>query len=666
MTIKSLKYIPVLLLFVNLALPVNAATFTVTNNSDAGAGSLRQAITDSNANAGADIIEFNIPGFGPHIIQLLSTLPDITDTVDINGYSEPGAAAATAANNAKLKIKLDGTLAGVFSHALSLNADNSRVKGLLINNFNGPGIIILGDNNLVRGCYIGTNKNGTQARPNGSAGITISGNNNEIGGTSPAHLNLISANLTSGVYIAGDSNTVHGNIIGLDISTTIDLGNDEAGVSVYGNNNLIGGAADGAGNVISGNSIGVLFGGTGANNQLQGNIIGTDITGTSNALGLGNVDGVVVGSLGANEVGGTVPEARNIISNNIDTGVEVVSDGNIVQGNYIGTDINGASALANGSAGILLNGNFNSIGGVVPEARNIISGNDSAGIYIQPVLGSIDKPRFNKVQGNYIGTDVTGTVAIANGYSGIFMTDADGNLIGGSGEHAGNLISGNVDDGILIRTLTDGLNSNANLVLSNIIGADASGTLPLANTSSGIRIDGSNNNVIGGSLNGIDNLIAYNGLNGVTIESGHSNAILGNRVHSNSVLGIDLSNDGVTANDLSDVDAGPNNLQNFVTITSATAGVADITIAADLNSAANTTYRVEFFSSVVCDASGHGEAEEFIGAVAATTDALGNSSGTHTFNTIVPVGHFITATVTQVSGIVPKDTSEFSACVSVL
>lgn len=649
-----------------LASTASSATFTVTNTADSGAGSLSQAIDDANSNAGADTIAFNIPGLGPHTIQPLSALPDITDTVDIDGYSQPGSSSATSSANAEIKIVLDGSLAGLIAEGLYLDANNSRIRGLVINNFSADGIVVDGDNNLIRGCYIGTNEQGTLSSPNGMAGINISGNTNEVGGTMPAHLNIISANLTNGVNISGDGNVVHGNIIGLDNSTTVDLGNNESGISIYGSNNIIGGIQEGSANVISGNNTGVLIGGAGSNNQLQGNIIGTDKTGTSNLLGLGNVTGVILGSVGTNEVGGTAAGSANVISNNIGPGIDVMTDGNIVQGNYIGTDINGDAALANGSAGVYIYGDFNTVGGVIPEARNIISGNDSAGIYIQPLIFSDDKPRFNKVQGNYIGTDVTGTFAIPNGYSGIFMTDADANMIGGYGADAGNLISGNQDDGIVIRTFTYGLNSNANLVMANKIGTDASGLLPVANTSSGVRISGADNNRIGSNIAGTENIIAYNGANGITIEDGINNAIIANSIHSNIVLGIDLNADGVTPNDGFDLDTGANNLQNFAIVTSATSNGVTTTIDADIHSNQNSTYRLDFYSSSVCDGSNHGEGENHIGSVTGTTGAFGNASGSHVFNTAVPLGHFITATVSDMSGIFPKNTSEFSECISVL
>ena len=63
-----------------------AATFTVTNTDDAGAGSLRQAILDANGNVGPDIIDFGPAAAGT--ITLADHLPHVSDDVDIQG---PGA-----------------------------------------------------------------------------------------------------------------------------------------------------------------------------------------------------------------------------------------------------------------------------------------------------------------------------------------------------------------------------------------------------------------------------------------------------------------------------------------------------------------------------------------------------------------------------------------------
>src|SRR5438105_5790153 len=118
-----------------------AVTFTVTNTNDSGAGSLRQAILDANANPGTDMISFNIPGGGSHVITPASALPTITDPVEIDGYTQAGASPNTLldGDNAVLLIELNGSNIGGFTltPGLQINASNCEVRGLVINRFIG-------------------------------------------------------------------------------------------------------------------------------------------------------------------------------------------------------------------------------------------------------------------------------------------------------------------------------------------------------------------------------------------------------------------------------------------------------------------------------------------------------------------------------------------------
>ena len=162
------------LLFLCGAPAAAQTTFTVTNTNDAGAGSLRQAILDANANGGADIIEFDISGAGPHTIQPTSALPTITDPVVIDGTTEPDFAGTPM-------IELDGTNAGS-AHGLDIAADNCTIRGLVINRFDQDGISIQSsDNAVVEGNYVGVDVAGTTALGNGWVGVRLeSGANNTV------------------------------------------------------------------------------------------------------------------------------------------------------------------------------------------------------------------------------------------------------------------------------------------------------------------------------------------------------------------------------------------------------------------------------------------------------------------------------------------------------
>src|SRR5262249_8967925 len=163
------------------------------------------------------------------------------------------------------------------------------------------------------------------------------------------------------------------------------------------------------------------------------------------------------------QIGGTSAAARNVISGNRFVGLllyNAVFDTSI-QGNYIGTDVTGTLALAN-PQGIGDNGFRTIIGGTLPGARNLISGNPQQGI----VLAGTN----SMVKGNYIGTDWTGTVALGNG-QGVQIYEGSGNTIGGTMSGAGNLISGNSQEGIFID-----FRSSASTIQGNLIGTDVTGT----------------------------------------------------------------------------------------------------------------------------------------------------------------------------------------------
>jgi CSLREA domain-containing protein len=403
------------------ARPAHAATFTVNSTRDVGddnsgngscftgtliPGSgfglvqectLRAAIQEANATTAADTINFNIPSTGVNTIsvgdQVCCRLPAITEQVTIDGYSQPGSMPNTLAsgNNAAPKIELDGTNAGGDA-GLILATDGNVIRGLVINRF-ANGVVIGGTGatgNKIEGNFIGTDASGTQDLGNGIDGVTIwdGAHDNTIGGTEAGAHNIISANNWRGVYISGSdatNNKVMGNHIGTDKNGTADLGNSGNGVLIENaHDNTIGGTEAGARNVISGNGdkgVGVE-GANAAGNRVMGNYIGTDASGTQD---LGNtMQGVAINSAPDNLVGGTTNAARNVVSGN-EHGVTVDGTGatnNKVMGNYIGTDKNGTADLGNTFQGVTIGSADNTVGGSVPEARNVISGNGGNGVVI--------------------------------------------------------------------------------------------------------------------------------------------------------------------------------------------------------------------------------------------------------------------------------------------
>ena len=240
---------------------------------------------------------------------------------------------------------------------------------------------------------------------------------------------------------------------------------------------------------------------TGGGNLIEGNYIGTNAGGTAAAA---NGFGIVIASSANNTIGGTTAASRNLISGNNFDGINVSgagATGNLILGNYIGTNATGTGAIANSGLGIALASANNTVGGTSAGSRNIISGNGLSGVEITSASAT-----GNTVAGNYIGVNAAGTAAIANGETGVMIdTGASGNTIGGATASSRNVISGNTQYGVIVSAQA-GATTN-NIIQGNYLGTNAAGTAAVSNGGFGVVIDyaASNtsilNNVISGNTN---------------------------------------------------------------------------------------------------------------------------------------------------------------------
>jgi hypothetical protein len=420
----------------------------VTSPSDNGYGSLRLCIEEASPGTTITFDPVAFPPTHPTSIRLES--PPL--------WLSQGGVTIDASNAG---VVLDGSQLSGDAHGLSVTSDGNTIRGLQILYFPGNGISIGGKSNVIGGDYtkgsspsgqgnvisgnhgqgidiggegaydnivvgnlVGTDSSGSQALPNGQHGIYIGAHDNRIGSANPYERNVVSGNSGNGISMmtGAHDNLVIGNFVGTDREGVIEISNQGHGVSaeVGGFGNTI------EGNLTSGNGrSGIALSDWHTNsNVVAGNLIGTDATGTK-ALG-NHWSGVSIGFMGAsfNRVGGTRPADRNVISGNDHAGIELMGPGdneNIVLGNYIGVDITGTKALANLGGGVVNGGCRALIGGATPAERNVISGNKGSGLEIH--AGD------NYISGNTIGSDASGTLAIANEQIQIRITEKGYNFI---------------------------------------------------------------------------------------------------------------------------------------------------------------------------------------------------------------------------------------------
>lgn len=419
---------------------------------------------------------------------------------------------------------------------------------------------------------------------------------------------------------------------------------------------------------------------TNGGNVVEGNFIGTNAAGDDKRPNFG--EGIRIFNSSNNRIGGPTPAQRNLISGNSGAGIAVngtLAAGNVVQGNYIGTNRLGTiddRELRNQRQGICLcssNGGFsvanNVIGGSQPGEGNLVSANVMDEIRIS------GNATGNVVKGNRIGTNAAGTAQLhrqGNGGNGIFLDGSRDTIVGGIEPGAGNLISGQTfgpslgGSGIYINR------GSGHIIKGNFIGTDVTGSSAITNTEHGIKVfEHVSGLVIGGPESGAGNLIAFNTRAGILVSTlafpslpTSRNSIRGNRIHSNGELGIDLATNigtGVTPNDHCDVDAGNdaiNDLQNFPVLTEVLTDGGSVAVFGSLNSSPNAGFTIDLYGNSNVDPTGHGEGRYYIGSI--QTGTSGDCSGT--FRAVLPYSGSpgsVTATATDADG----NTSEFSLAI---
>ncbi len=593
--------------------------------------------------------------------------------------------------NAAGSAPIPNTYSGILiDHRAPSNTIGGAVAGArnVISGNAAQGIIIFGpgcDGTIIQGNYIGLNAAGSNAVPNTYPGIEITGGSKFtlISG------NVISGNNSLGINIYSnttDGAVIQGNYIGVNAAGTAAVTNRFSGVQIAGGSrsNLI------AGNVISGNDFGLILNGLNTDaNTVQDNFIGTDPSGIT-AISNRNAGILINSGARSNTITG------NLVSGNAVQGIvigEAGTDANQVLGNHVGVSVNGLASLRNGLFGIQIYGGArsNAITG------NLVSGNGSIGIIVgdpgtdgttiqgnligPDATGNVALPNLadgiylyggaqltriggttpgtrniisgnfgsgvylfglgtknNLIQGNFIGVNTTGTAAVANGGPGVVFAGGAQTNTIGGSVGARNVISGNSDHGVILA----GTNTDANVVQGNTLGLDITGTVPIGNLFAGIAIyDAARSNQVGGTAAGNANLISANGSDGVQLfdAATTNNSIRGNSIFNNTGLGIALYS---TAN----------NTQAAPVIGSAV--VSNITrVVAELTSLPSRVFRIEYFASPTGDPEG----KTFLGTTNVTTSAGGTITFTNSLPVTLPTGQVVTATATDPAG----NTSQFSA-----
>ncbi len=416
----------------------------------------------------------------------------------------------------------------------------------------------------------------------------------------------------SGLILTGDGGVVRGLSIG---------GFRKRPIDAAGGQGIVLAAASHA--VVEGNYLGLNPDGFSA----RPNGIGIEVSPLPNSLP------------GDNTIGGTTPGAGNVITNE-PFGIFGYENGGLIAGNLIGLNIDGKSTspTVQNRAGIDMGGSNLTIGGTTPSARNVI-----AGSYVAKKTGTTGSGialygSNNLIEGNYIGVGTDGrAVSGIDNYVGLSLSVTN-STIGGTAQGAGNVVSGSVAQGI---SISDG----ANLVLGNLVGTDASGTIPVPN-GGGIGAFGLQTlpvaagalNTIGGTAAGAANVIAFNGTSDDIAANLRGNTFFGN-VRGPQIVG--------TGNPFT------SDAQNArVVITSDNPAAGTQTVTGLFSGTPGRAYQVDFFANNSAGTAAVPEqGQVYLGALTVTPDAGGFANFTAKLPAPATAGPSLSATATGPDGI---------------
>jgi CSLREA domain-containing protein len=642
-----------------------ASTITVNSTADTtaddGECTLREAIIAANddtesgttpgeciAGSGADTIEFNITGTADftnggqngYTIAPTSALPNITEQVTIDGYSQPGAEANTAISpsplNGELLVQIDGvnsTNSGGIQ--LIAGSDGSTIKGLVIGGFDNSAIDInsSSDNRIV-GNYIGTDPTGMSSNANGGVSVAVniglSGTSTDfdtshsiLGGTNPSDRNLISGNAGGGIAISGYDTTMQGNYVGVKANGVEALPNSTTATTVgnptvdYADKLLIGGSTPAAANVISGNASGAIQPDYSSDITLEGNFIGTDYSGT---MDLGNAAGIQLANGNS-----TNPSAvhhstvkNNTVAYNHDYGLLINSQTDTIT--VIGNKI-----VNNQRSGISIVDSVDvTIGGTSASEGNLVSGNSNAsdpqGYSNISLIGLPGTVSGVNILGNKVGINSNGNIdpSYTNGNGILIQGNVTDSMIGGTTSQSKNIIAATNGSGVLI---------------NEIVGPDGSGIdfAPHNISVLGNKIF----DITAGDFKGLGDTGLGIDLATVTL-NGFYAAVSATELGSNSLFpgGAEIGR--------------ANDYLNHPVLSSFTYSGTSATAKLDLTAAgaSTNTYRVEFFAN---DDNTAGQGKTYLGS---TTVASGDNQTTSLTlpSGLDMSGKYVTATATQVNG----------------